>query len=230
VQLPSSWTGKPRAVSSFDLNLISAAQVARALSGQRLDDYRSAEDASAMWGSAQSVEQAQFKAAYWLAVAARVTGRWTLAISAANVQKSGLFRMNIPGETTDPAQIAEVFSEAADQVGRDEPGIYTILRSAADPGRVQIQQDIAQDTSLTQQYIQPLLSTADIFTRPDKWPWYAWVIAALGGMAVLVVVTAPLWAAAGRRAVSRAHSRAREAPYQLRRSLRRIRRRREVMQ
>lgn len=230
LQLPSSLTGRPRAVSSFDLNLIAGRQVAQALTGSRLTDYRQAEDSSAMWGSAASVEQAQFKAAYWIAVAARTSGKWSLALSAANVQKSAIFRMNIPGENTSTADIAQVFREAAATVGSADRGVYAILSSAADPERAVIQQGIAADTSITQRVIAPLAASGRDLLTPSSWSWRVWLAVIGGGLLVTATLTAPVWLSAGRRtatrALYRAEAAARSTPSQLRRSLRRIRRRR----
>lgn len=90
-------------------------QVSLAQSGRRLSDYRSAEDLSLFWSTAPNVALAELKASYWLAVAARVSGKASLATSAKTLFARGLARLPASANT-DTNAISAVYQAAGAQV------------------------------------------------------------------------------------------------------------------
>lgn len=181
LELPASWTSQPRSVSHWDLSLAAARQVAAAGSRSRLRRAQDAEDVAIMWSAPQDLEHALYLAAFWVAVAARVEGRWSLAAQATRYLAEGKLRANMPGRNQDPDRMRDVLDSARAEVA--DPAIRAVLQQATDAERQKLTRDRAADTSLQQQYVQPLVATIDTFRDPRQWPWYAW---AVGGVIVLL--------------------------------------------
>lgn len=104
-------------------------QIAKATAGSTLTDYRSAEDIAQFWTAATSGEEAYLKAAYWLAVAARLVGSRTLAATAASYQLRATALMGTPGSSLIVADPRSIYSDAAAQIQsyRANPQIAAIL-------------------------------------------------------------------------------------------------------
>lgn len=89
-----------------------ANQVSKAQAGTPLSDYRQAEDSALFWGGATTDQVAYAKAAYWVAVAARLEGNATLATYARSLMdEANRFRL-IPGSDAYTSNIQTIFGNA----------------------------------------------------------------------------------------------------------------------
>jgi len=209
-------------------------QIARAAAGQRLSDYRKAEDISMFWTSSPNNETAYYKAAYWLAVVARLTGSWGLVAKAQwNAQKGGMLSFT-PGSTLWTGGVADIYENAANAIlgsvgvtAQTKP-ILAALGHHATKGSIAIAQETHYQQSPAATVVEPTLQTADDIARylaalkkaaedPTTVPWYYW---AIGGTVALIVVLALLRSVGksgvvivkeGRQAVKEASKAAREA-------------------
>lgn len=89
-----------------------ARQVARAVGGSRLSDYRKAEDIALFWGAPAYKVEAYYKAAYWLAVASRLTGSASLAATAGSFAARGSALFAVPGSSFLTGSASEIMQDA----------------------------------------------------------------------------------------------------------------------
>lgn len=195
--------------ASDDLNALKAAagkQVSAALRGERLGTYLEAPNRSLFWSAPTTVPAAYAKAAYWTAVAARVTGDTNLAGRAKNHLSKASTKSG-----RDPDDIAGVYSRAAatieTTVGRTNPSVRGILKVlgasgsvAAVEGRKQVTTDrsateiargtvegSASDTATALTYLRGFVTGEQPSgTTPTRWFLTKWgVRIAAGGVLLL---------------------------------------------
>lgn len=134
ITLPSWVTGTSSSASTTDLAIAAGKQTARALAGQALADYRQAENLSQFWNTAEDDAAANWKAAYWLAVASRISKDGSLARAAAARMAKGNLLGGMPGSSLKTGGIPSIFSDAAKLVtaaARGNRQLLTIAKTLA---------------------------------------------------------------------------------------------------
>jgi hypothetical protein len=140
--------------SSDKYALIRAAsrQVKAAKNNERLSDYRKAEDRGLFWGSAPNDGEALVKTAYWLAVAARLSGARELADAAQkNLGQGSAVLVTLGGSLPDTL-IGQIYDRAAERVAAtgDTPGlraVAAILGRQATEGARETAEGVRRETS-----------------------------------------------------------------------------------
>lgn len=152
---PSWVTGARPSSSTTDLAIAAGKQVARAVAGQRLTDYRKAEDMQLFWNTAEDDASAYWKSAYWMAVASRLSGDASLARAAVANQLKGNALGGVPGSSLKTGGIAGIFSDAARQVtqvakgNRQVSAIAKTLAGFSDPKLIAAWQQNVEESSTT---------------------------------------------------------------------------------
>jgi hypothetical protein len=137
--------------SSIRTATAAAAQVAKAAAGSRLTDYRSAQDRTIFDVIPTSNGEAHYHAAYWLAVASRLTGSWTLAGYAAKNIAQGNALTGIPGSSWFNGDVQEILKDAANHVSAAGPenrqlaAVAKLLSPSA--GAIAVSQKAAEERS-----------------------------------------------------------------------------------
>jgi hypothetical protein len=129
-----------------------AKQIRYAEQGRELSDYRQAEDISTFWRGPATDAEAFFKGAYWLAVAARLTGDTGLVAKARTYYKSGTLKYALPGSSWMTSETKHIVKGAADALRphEDVKGVASILAAlGAQRSQVENRQRDAQDTDPT---------------------------------------------------------------------------------
>lgn len=177
------------------------AQIEKA--GTPLSDYRQAEDIALFWGGAATDQVAYAKAAYWVAVAARLEGNSTLATYARTLMdEANRFRL-IPGSDSYTSNIQTIFGNArtALQPYSGHAGIRSIMGALGGSASVtSTAQQVQDDRSVF--YNTAAKSGSDVasalaYTRGlvtgEKPPGYtdmAWFAHKWGGRAVAGLLVA----------------------------------------
>ncbi len=187
-------------------------QVSRAKKGQRLNDYRQAEDLRRFWSTATSNIEAYVKTAYWLAVASRIAGSNDLGKKAGrNLNKSrayflaaGYLLSRYPdGEV--PAIYAD--ARAAIQQAGDNAQLRAIAKILGEQGKaeaIETAEQAAWESSPGGVYVGTVKrNLQDVATiaqtarglvtgekpggmDPNKWRWMKWGLRLGIGTAALV--------------------------------------------
>lgn len=124
------------------LAALAAKQVAKAGAGSWIDEYRSAESASAFYPTPAYNVQAYYTAAYWTAVAARILHSRALAARAGSLQVKGSAMYGLPGSSFLTGSVVEIIADARRIIaaaGKGNPqikGILGILGSAGEESAV----------------------------------------------------------------------------------------------
>lgn len=191
-------------------------QIAAADAHQSLSDYRQAADQSLFWKAAADANGAYLKGAYWLAVAARCAGAWTLATMARDYWQAGQNRM---GSSDDISRILTAAADAIHAEGSTNPGAkacYAALTHMAKPDVIATVQQVRRDQSVAgkakgtaqgamqdvSDYAGKALDVAGVLSNgvrmligmdpapgapPDPWwNWKKWAIR--GGLAAAVIL------------------------------------------
>lgn len=119
---PSWVTGAKPSSSTSELALAANRQVARALAGTPLSDYRKAEDLQLFWNTAEDETGAYWKSAFWMAVASRIAKDGALARAASARAIKGNALGALPGGSLKKAGIAGIFSDAAKRISQAAKG------------------------------------------------------------------------------------------------------------
>lgn len=119
-------------------------QILAAFGGSSLQSYSSVAIPAGMKEPPQDTGEAYVKAAYWLATAARLEGLpWmpVLAAKAFSRYTYGGAVIAVPGRTTDPSSIADVYRAAAEELNGylDNAGVvivHSMLIQLGDPAAI----------------------------------------------------------------------------------------------
>ncbi len=154
-------------------------QVARAIAGSKLSDYRSAEDLSTFWYAPTSVGTAYLKAAYWLAVASRLGGSGLASSASAALAKGNASLYNPLGwaasSLLSPESVLQEAGETIAAVGGGNAQLKAIAKILG----VQSTQVVAAKQRAWEQSpagvaIDTAKLTFDQFRGHAKRPWYFW--------------------------------------------------------
>lgn len=190
-----------------DSAVVSAArlQVEKAEKGERLADYRTAENQGEMWPTSASIGDANLRIAYWLAVASRISGSKTLAATARSyysvgLQRSILSTTEVAAELTldVPAEVAALYTQAAGIVekygGSTAAPVAAILKAQASPAAIETKRAAEYQQTVVAKYPEAAVrSASDVAAlgTEDRWavlaklPWWGWAAVALGIVAIL---------------------------------------------
>jgi len=150
---PSWMTGQRPSSAGTELALAAGKQTARALAGQALDTYTKAEDLNLFWNTAENDQGAYWKAAYWLAVASRISKDGSLARAAGKNMVKGNALGATPGSGLKTGGITGIFSDAARLVSSAAKGnrqlgaIAKTLASFSDPKLIAAWQEGVSESS-----------------------------------------------------------------------------------
>lgn len=129
-------------------------QIAKALAGSWLADYRSAEDLSHFWKTPAYNSEAYAAGAYWTAVAARVLKSRGLAASAQALLTKGSVTYGVPGSRWLDGSVSDILHGAAQTIraaagtNRAALSVVKALETQATPGMVSNAQQITSDKSV----------------------------------------------------------------------------------
>ncbi len=209
--------GSRATADQVSLTAATQRQVAAAVARQPLADPKQAEDRHLFITSPRSVIGAHQKAAYWLAVAARCSGAWSLADAASRSQaaavreqttkaqqdsyydqaKNKLSRAMGQSIAVDPVIVSAILRPAADAIvaaAPNHPGAQeaaAALGKIADPAAIKAQQDLAASKGTIEQgraaADAALESLPGLPTLP-KLPEVDWKTVGIAGAAGLVGV------------------------------------------
>lgn len=161
-------------------------QVARAIAGSRLSDYRSAEDLSSFWYAPTSIETAYWKAAYWLAVASRLGGSGLAASASAAMAKGNASLSPIGMAASSFLSSPEgIMHDAGEKVAAAAGGNKQLVAVARILGVQTTQVAAAQERAYEQS--TPGI-VADAFAnslQPKHWP--KWLVPLLIGIPIVVL-------------------------------------------
>ena len=190
------------------LNDAAKTQINLANAGRTLPkgDYRRAEGQNKVMVPSVTTAHAYLKSAYWLAVAARITGNRNLRNAAEDFRKSGETRASFFGiaASKDPADIQSVHQQAANLVRRYARGafaghssikaIQTLLTTTGEPERVVSRQQYTEEhkPTITEVPMESAKDVAEFLERmPDptkEKPWWFWPVVIGGGGLLLVTI------------------------------------------
>lgn len=154
------------------MGLKAEAQVARAMAGSRLDDYRRAENFSAFLAAPTTNVAAYYASAWWLAVASRILNKRTLAAHAQSRLARGSATFTLPGSSQLTGSVAAILTSAAalvrEAAGGSKPaeGIARVLSDMATPGSQRVAQQVETDKAWTQE--GAIQSGKDLIMVPVK--------------------------------------------------------------
>lgn len=182
-------------------------QISAAKAGKALSDYRKAED-SALFFPAPAYDATAFLVgAYWMAVAARLTGSESLRRKASTYLGKGEDKFALPGSSFMDGNVANILKGAVDALSPfagENPGVASILaalRHQKDPEVIRTRQDeevnpVTATAAASAKDAWSLLETASLWirdglglARPDGSPapwWRKWLIR--GGVAATALV------------------------------------------
>jgi hypothetical protein len=141
-------------------------QIAKAMAGSWLTDYRKADDNATFLHTPPTNAEALASAAYWMAVAARLAKSRTLAGLAQAQQVKANLTYSIPGSRWLDGSVSSILSDAATAIrpyattNRGVQSVLTILSTQATPGMVANAQKIVEDKSVVANTVEA--TAADI--------------------------------------------------------------------
>lgn len=199
----------PEAAKLSALSKAAGNQVSKAVQGVPLSDYRSAEDIGLFWSAATTTEEAYFKGAFWLAVAARATGARQLGSEASGMLAKGGVLMGTPGSSLIGADPRAIYADVAKLItpyatNMQAKAILALLGHTVKEG-VGTQQKAAEDKNITAGAIAKTgQDTVDVLSYlkgmvtgekpPGADPWKFWAVKwggrVLVGIAALLALRA----------------------------------------
>jgi hypothetical protein len=199
-------------VGSRWLSNKAGAKISEAEAGQSLERYNSETHPSSMWGGMANDEEANYHAAYWYAVGAKIAngmGKQSTARSLIQHAKSRLSRANNMALTPffgddwkdGPAVIANVKTRLKGGLGdKGKALVYAIFQQGTAESRKSRQRHV-YETSFTGKYIEPVAMTArDIgkgaATAFDFWAKYGKYVMIGAGVLGVLFVAGPLLSSA----------------------------------
>lgn len=178
---------------------IAQKEIARALAGYTIKDYREAEIPASMFNSASNVAEAYVKTAYWMAVAARYIPSKTLAIQAQSQYGIG-YAMANTYSSSDSQSISSIYKNAASKVsssfsGENTPSTRAILAALGQmstSGSVDTAKSVRDDRNVPVNTIKATSESASGLVTGKKpqhmsewdWFWYKYKIYLLVGGAI----------------------------------------------
>jgi len=203
------------AVGSRWLSSKAGAKISEAEAGQSLERYNSETHPSSMWGGMANDEEANYHAAYWYAVGAKIAngmGKQNKARSLIQHAKTRLDRADnmalVPFFGDDwkdgPTVIANAKTRLKQLGDKGKALVFAIERQGTEESRRSRQRHV-YETSFTGKYVEPVIMTGrdigkGVKGAADFWGKYGlYVSLAIGGI-VLLYVAGPVLAPAARAA------------------------------
>lgn len=155
-------------------------QVAKALAGSKLSDYRSAEDVSTFWYAPTSAATAYLKSAYWLAVASRLGGSGLASSASAALAKGNASLYNplaiaASSFLTSPQAILTDAGEKIAAVAGSNKQLVAVARIlGVQATQVDAAKARAWEQSAIGSRIDAIAQTAGQIAGTQKRPWYFW--------------------------------------------------------
>lgn len=128
-------------------------QIAKAVAGDRLTDYRKAEDSGKMLTAAAYNAEAYAKVAYWLAVASRILGSRALAATAAGYHAKATLTYGLPGSSFLTGGVADIYKDGVAALpassNRSIASIRTVLGEHGKAGAIRTRRQQEDDRAVT---------------------------------------------------------------------------------
>lgn len=169
-------------------------QIKLAKAGSRLSSYKGGANAGEMINTSSTDAEAYMKAAYWLAVASRLTGDAGTASAASSFQTKGKLIFSLPLSSYLTGSIEQIMQDAAAKLPRSSnagiKSIGVILGRQADSHEVDTKRLARQGTTeiaweAAKETAKDLKKPYDYLTKPKPW-WHKWAWGA--GLSVVALV------------------------------------------
>ena len=135
------------------------AEIALALAGNWLDDYRRASANKTFWNAPTTTVEAYYTAAYWTAVGARLVHSRRMATWAAQLGLKGETLYKLPGSSLLVDGIPEILQSAVETLephaeNRNIKAILAALRQEASPGAIENMRQVRRDREPVQRSLE----------------------------------------------------------------------------